>query len=101
MPKRSNEWKREWSFFLNEYGRREYNDQCRRCVRDCKQSYRADLVQCRNFLSKRSKAGKKYKQAGAAHECRKPAHRPLCGLAKGIYHAWIRGRLHGQNNRKN
>lgn len=33
--------KLEWSFFLNDRGRKAYNTLCRRCVHDCKQSFRA------------------------------------------------------------
>ena len=41
---RSAKWKAEWSFFLDKDGRRKYNYFCRRCVHECKQSFRADLI---------------------------------------------------------
>ena len=47
--------KLEWSFFLNERGRKAYNTLCRRCVHDCKQSFRAVVVICPSYRSKRAK----------------------------------------------
>lgn len=31
-----------------------YNDQCRRCIHDCKQSFRTEVVACPRYFSKRS-----------------------------------------------
>lgn len=56
---RSQKWKLEWAFFLDADGRRKYNDVCRRCVRPCKQSFRAMMVACPVFLSKRTDEGRK------------------------------------------
>ena len=47
--------KLELSFFLNERGRVTYNGLCRKCQRTCKQSFRAVIVDCPHYLSKRSK----------------------------------------------
>ena len=52
---RSKKWRLEWSFFLGENGRRQYNEVCQGCVHDCKQSFRAVLVACPHYHSKRSK----------------------------------------------
>ncbi len=52
---RSGKWRLEWAFFLAENGRRQYNAVCRGCVHDCKQSFRAVLIACPHYLSKRSK----------------------------------------------
>jgi hypothetical protein len=41
MPRMSKKRKQEWSFFLNDRNRITYNDLCRKCVHDCKQSFRA------------------------------------------------------------
>ena len=41
MPRMSKKRKEEWAFFLNDRGRITYNALCRRCVHDCKQSFRA------------------------------------------------------------
>ena len=46
MPRMSKSKKLEWSFFLNDRGRKAYNTLCRRCVHDCKQSFRAVVVIC-------------------------------------------------------
>ena len=55
---KSKKWKIEWDYFLDPAtGRRKYNDICRKCKRDCKQSFRALLINCRNYVSKRSKKG--------------------------------------------
>ena len=45
--------KREWAFFLDERGRMKYNELCRKCERSCKQSFRATVIQCPHYLSKR------------------------------------------------
>lgn len=52
---RSQKWKLEWAFFLDADGRRKYNEQCRRCVHDCKQSFRVAIVSCPVYKSKRSR----------------------------------------------
>jgi hypothetical protein len=46
--------KLEWSYYINPKSRRrQYNALCRDCVRDCKQSYRMTIIECRNYASKR------------------------------------------------
>ena len=52
---RSKKWRLEWSFFLGENGRRQYNKLCKGCVHPCKQSFRAVVVSCPHYLSRRSK----------------------------------------------
>ena len=52
---RSQKWKLEWAFFLGADGRRKYNEQCRRCVHSCKQSFRVTIVSCPVYKSKRSR----------------------------------------------
>lgn len=54
MPRMSKRQKEEWSFFLNEKRRKTYNELCRRCARDCKQSFRAAVIQCPKYRSKRA-----------------------------------------------
>lgn len=58
MPRMPKKRKLELSFFLNERGRVTYNDLCRKCQHDCKQSFRAVIVACPRYLSKRSKQKK-------------------------------------------
>lgn len=52
----------EWSFFLNDRNRVTYNELCRRCRHDCKQSFRAVVIECPKYLSKRSRKGAKKKR---------------------------------------
>ena len=58
MPRMSKKLKQEWSFFLNDRGRKAYNTLCRNCVFPCKQSFRAIVIECPHYCSKRSKAGR-------------------------------------------
>ena len=54
MPRMSKKLKHEWSLFLNHRGRRCYNSLCRRCIHSCKQSFRATVVECPRYFSKRA-----------------------------------------------
>lgn len=54
MPRMAKKRKQELNFFLNDMGRVNYNVLCRRCVRSCKQSFRAIVVECGRYLSKRA-----------------------------------------------
>ena len=51
MPRMSKKRKEEWAFFLNDRNRITYNPLCR----TCKQSFRATIIDCPPFLSKRAK----------------------------------------------
>ena len=55
LPRMSRKRREEWSFFLNHRNRITYNDLCRGCTRDCKQSFRAVVVLCPHYQSKRRK----------------------------------------------
>ena len=57
MPRMSKKDKQEWAFFLNDKGRITYAEQCRKCERDCKQSFRATIMLCPEYSSKRRKRG--------------------------------------------
>jgi hypothetical protein len=47
MSKRN---KREWELFINpKTGRKNYNDLCRKCLRQYKQSYRVIAISCQRF----------------------------------------------------
>ena len=54
-PRMSKKWKQEWALFLNHRNRITYNDLCRGCTHDCKQSFRAIVVLCPRYYSKRWK----------------------------------------------
>lgn len=53
MPRMSKKRKQEWALFLNERNRITYNELCRKCQHDCKQSFRVTVIECPNYLSKR------------------------------------------------
>ena len=55
MPRMSKKLKKELAFFLNDRGRRSYNELCRKCQHECKQSFRAVMIDCPRYLSKRAK----------------------------------------------
>ena len=55
MPRMSKKRKLEWAFFINHRNRITYNDLCRKCVHGCKQSFRAIVVECPRYDSKRAK----------------------------------------------
>lgn len=57
MPRMSKKRKQEWSLFIAETGRIRYNSLCLRCKKDCKQSFRVIVVECRQYRSKRAKEG--------------------------------------------
>jgi len=52
MPRMSKKRKQEWALFLNYRNRIIYNELCRKCPHDCKQSFRALIIQCLKFISK-------------------------------------------------
>ena len=53
MPRMSDKRKLELAFFLTESGRVAYNKLCLCCKHECKQSYRAVVVQCGRFEKRR------------------------------------------------
>ena len=55
MPRMSKKRKLELSFVLNDRGRVAYNDLCRKCQHKCKQSFRAVVIDCPHYLSKRAR----------------------------------------------
>ena len=54
MPRMSKKRKQELVFFLNERGRIAHNEICRKCIGDCKQSFRTAVICCPCYGSKRS-----------------------------------------------
>ena len=44
LMSRSKKWRLEWSFFLGENGRRQYNKLCKGYIHPCKQGFRAVVV---------------------------------------------------------
>lgn len=66
MPRLSKKTKQEMELFIDPVtGRRRYNDICRKCQRQCKQSYRSKIVECTRYIPKpRSKKVRKSKIKG-------------------------------------
>ena len=60
MPRMSKKRKPELAFFLNDRGRVAYNELCRRCRNDCKQSFRVTVIECRKYKSKRAREENAY-----------------------------------------
>lgn len=60
MPRMSKKRKQELAFFLNDRGRVAYNELCRRCRNDCKQSFRVTVIECRKYKSKRAREENTY-----------------------------------------
>ncbi len=54
MPRMSKKRKEELALFLNGKNRVTFHTLCRKCRRDCKQSFSADIVDCPRYESKRS-----------------------------------------------
>lgn len=54
MPRMNKTEKEEWHFFLNKNGHRAYNELCSHCARKCKQSFRAKVIACPKYWSKRA-----------------------------------------------
>ena len=63
---RSKKWQLEWAFFLGENGRLKYNKICKGCAHPCKQSFRAVVIECPKYLSKRSRKGAEKKRENGA-----------------------------------
>ena len=62
MPRLSKKYKQEWQFFLDDRNRMKYNELCKKCERECKQSFRAIIVDCpveRKNRRKNQKNGKR------------------------------------------
>ena len=62
MSRMSKKRKLEWAFFLNHRNRIAYNELCRKCVHGCKQSFRAEVMVCPRYQSKRAKEEKRLRE---------------------------------------
>lgn len=53
MSAKSKKWKIENSFFINEKTNKiQFNKRCRNCMHECKQSYRAEIIACKDYKRK-------------------------------------------------
>ena len=57
MPRLSKKYKQEMAFYLDERNRIRYNDLCKKCEKECKQSFRAIIVDCPFERKSRKKKG--------------------------------------------
>ena len=55
MPRMSKKNRIEWNFYLDGNGRISYNEHCRNYDRCCKQSFRAVIISCPEYSTKRRK----------------------------------------------
>ena len=53
MDKQKKVNNRDWAIFINpRTGRHAFNQRCKKCVKNCKQSYRVNVVTCCNYRKK-------------------------------------------------
>jgi hypothetical protein len=53
VPKLSKKVKHEMGFYIDPTtGRRRYHDLCRKCQKQCKQSYRSIIIECIRYIPK-------------------------------------------------
>lgn len=53
MSAKSEKWKIEHDFYLNKRTKKvQYNKLCERCKKECKQSFRAKVMQCPHYEPK-------------------------------------------------
>jgi len=56
MPRMSQKKRLEMSMFINSRGRVEYNQLCKACARDCKQSHKAIIIDCPKYTPRQKKS---------------------------------------------
>lgn len=54
MPRISKKRREENQFFLSDKNHMTYNELCRKCKNPCEQSFRATVVECLKYASKRA-----------------------------------------------
>lgn len=53
MKKYSKKWFEENSFFVDEKtGRKKFNELCKKCQLDCKQSFKVEILNCNKFVKR-------------------------------------------------
>ena len=54
MTKFTKKFCEEWSFYIRAGKRRKvvFNEKCKKCMHECKHSYRAEIIACPNFKKK-------------------------------------------------
>ena len=61
-PRLSKKYKQEWAFFLDHRNRMKYNELCKKCEKECKQSFRAVIIDCpyQKKIKHRKGSGRKW-----------------------------------------
>lgn len=57
MAKLSKKFCEEWAFYIK-LGQRKrvvFNEKCKKCMHECKQSYRVEIIACKNFIKRKVK----------------------------------------------
>ena len=54
MSKLTKRFCEEWAFYIKPGIRKRvtFNEKCKKCKHDCKQSYRVEIIVCKNFNKK-------------------------------------------------
>lgn len=53
MKSLSKKFIEEWQFFIDPITKKlSYNDLCKDCINDCKQSYRVEIIYCKEYEKK-------------------------------------------------
>ena len=57
MAKLSKKFCEEWAFYIKPGTRKRivFNEKCKKCMHECKQSYRVEIIACKNFQKKEGK----------------------------------------------
>lgn len=54
MSKLSKKFCEEWAFYIKQgiHKRVTFNKKCKKCIHECKQSYRVEIILCKDFSKK-------------------------------------------------
>ncbi len=54
MARLSKKFCEEWAFYIKSGQRKRivFNSKCKKCMHECKQSYRAEIIACKDYTKK-------------------------------------------------
>ena len=54
MARLSKKFCEEWAFYIKSGQRKRivFNSKCKKCMHECKQSYRAEITACKDYIKK-------------------------------------------------
>lgn len=57
MAKLSKRFCEEWAFYIEPGTRKQvvFNEKCKKCMHECKQSYRVEIIACKDYIKKEGK----------------------------------------------